>query len=84
MMDKHYERLKFANEIIDFVASSPFDPEVCARYVFVKSLDEQAYLFEDDELHRLIDTLGGMSAGEEFFYSRDEVLDMLMAYVSSH
>jgi hypothetical protein len=83
-MDKRNERLRFANETIEFVVGNPFDPEDCARYVFIKSLDEQAYLFEDEELHRLIDVLGGMSAGEEFFYSQGEVLDMLRAYVSSH
>ena len=66
------------------VKGNPFDPEACAEYVFVKSLDEQAYLFEDEGLHRLIDVLGEMSAGGEFGYSQGEVLHMLREYKGRH
>lgn len=65
-MDTRNERLRFVSAIMEFVVGIPFDPEVCARYIFIKSLDEKSYLFEDEELHKLIGVLGGMSAGEEF------------------
>jgi len=34
-------------------------------------------------LNSLLDILGGMSAGEEFRYSKEEVLEMLRSYSST-
>ena len=76
------EKVRFVGEIVHFVETHPYEPEACARYVYVKSLDERAYRYTDEKLNRLLDVIGGMSAGEEFFYSRDEVLEMLRSYLA--
>ena len=83
-MNKHScdEKLKFIKEITDFILGQPYDPEKFAQYVHVKSLDEKSYRYNDDELDHLLDIIGGMSAGEEFYYSKDEVLEMLRSFTS--
>lgn len=79
----HNEKLKLINEIMDFVLGQPYDAEKLAKYVYVKSLDEKSYRYGDKELNHLLDILGGMSAGEEFYYSKEEVLGMLRSYASA-
>lgn len=75
------EKLQLINEITNFILSQPYDAEKFAKYVYVKSLDEKSYRYGDKELNQLIDILAGMSAGEEFYYSKEEVLEMLRSYV---
>lgn len=81
-MSQRNEKLKLVREIIEFIETQPYDPETCARFVYVKSLDEMAYRYGDKKLNTLLDIMGGMSAGEEFFYSKDELLEMLNSYLS--
>ena len=77
------DKLNLINEIIDYIVSRPYVPEEFAKYVYVKAIDERSYRYGDKELNRLMDILGGMSAGEEFFYSKEEVVEMLRSYVST-
>lgn len=77
------EKIKLIREIMDFTLSQPYDAERFAKYIYMKSLDERPYRFGDKELNRLLDMLGGMSAGEEFYYSKEEVLEMLRSYASA-
>lgn len=77
------EKIKLISEITDFTLSQPYDPEKFAKYIYLKSLDERTYRFYDKELNGLLDILGGMSAGEEFYYSKEEVLEMLRSYASA-
>ncbi|MBM2767949.1 hypothetical protein [Burkholderia anthina] len=81
-MNQRDEKLRLVREIIEFIETQPYDPEICARYVYVKSLDARAYRYGDKRLNVLLDAIGGMSAGEEFFYSKDELLEMLKLYLS--
>ncbi|KVC96539.1 hypothetical protein [Burkholderia ubonensis] len=81
-MSQRDEKLKLVTEIMEFIETQPYDPEICARYVYVKSLDDRSYRYGDQKLNTLLDTIGGMSAGEEFFYSKDELLEMLNSYLS--
>ncbi|KVD14887.1 hypothetical protein WI80_08025 [Burkholderia ubonensis] len=81
-MSQRDEKLKLVTEIMEFIETQPYDPEICARYVYVKSLDDRSYRYGDQKLNTLLDTIGGMSAGEEFFYSKDELLEMLNPYLS--
>ncbi|KVU32959.1 hypothetical protein [Burkholderia ubonensis] len=81
-MSQRDEKLKLVTEIKEFIETQPYDPEICARYVYVKSLDDRSYRYGDQKLNTLLDTIGGMSAGEEFFYSKDELLEMLNSYLS--
>jgi len=81
-MNQRDEKLRLVREIIEFIETQPYDPEICARYVYVKSLDARAYRYGDKRLNVLLDAIGGMSAGEEFFYSKDELLEMLRLYLS--
>ncbi|KVD73883.1 hypothetical protein WI89_11380 [Burkholderia ubonensis] len=81
-MSQRDEKLKLVTEIMEFIETQPYDPEICARYVYVKSLDDRSYRYGDQKLNTLFDTIGGMSAGEEFFYSKDELLEMLNSYLS--
>ncbi|WP_059985441.1 hypothetical protein [Burkholderia ubonensis] len=81
-MSQRDEKLKLVTEIMEFIETQPYDPEICARYVYVKSLDDRSYRYGDQKLNTLLDTIGGMSAGEEFFYSKDELLEMLNSYFS--
>lgn len=82
MMSQRDEKLNLVREIIEFIETQPYDPEACARYVYIKSLDARAYRYGDKKLSTLLDLMGGMSAGEEFFYSKDELLEMLHLYLS--
>ena len=77
------EKIKLISEITDFTLSQPYDPEHFAKYIYLRSLDERTYRFGDKELNSLLDILGGMSAGEEFRYSKEEVLEMLRSYSST-
>ncbi|WP_080407354.1 hypothetical protein [Burkholderia ubonensis] len=81
-MSQRDEKLKLVTEIMEFIETQPYDPEICARYVYVKSPDDRSYRYGDQKLNTLLDTIGGMSAGEEFFYSKDELLEMLNSYLS--
>ncbi|KVP44087.1 hypothetical protein [Burkholderia ubonensis] len=81
-MSQRDEKLKLVTEIMEFIETQPYDPEICARYVYAKSLDDRSYRYGDQKLNTLLDTIGGMSAGEEFFYSKDELLEMLNSYLS--
>lgn len=77
----HNEKIRLINELMDFLQSSSYDAEIFAKYVYVKSLDKKSYFYRDKQLNNLLDILGGMSAGEEFYYSKDEALEMLTSYV---
>ncbi|WP_080410724.1 hypothetical protein [Burkholderia ubonensis] len=81
-MSQRDEKLKLVTEIMEFIETQPYDPEICARYAYVKSLDDRSYRYGDQKLNTLLDTIGGMSAGEEFFYSKDELLEILNSYLS--
>jgi hypothetical protein len=81
-MNQRDEKLTLVREIIEFIETRPYDPEACAQYVYVKSLDARTYRHHDKKLNTLLDVIGGMSAGEEFFYSKDELLEMLTSYLS--
>ncbi|KMN16011.1 hypothetical protein TU87_22725 [Pseudomonas weihenstephanensis] len=77
-MVKNNEReIKLLEEIVAHIESVPYSPPQCAKYIYAKHLDECVYEFEDERLNEIFDVLGGMSAGEEFFYSKEEVLTML-------
>ncbi|EUC19010.1 hypothetical protein PMI06_002880 [Burkholderia sp. BT03] len=80
-MNQRDGRLRLVTEIIEFIEAQPYDPEVCAKYVYGKALDARAYRYEDRRLNTLLDTIGGMSAGEEFYYSKVELLEMLKSYL---
>ena len=79
----HGEKIKLVKEIIGFALEQPYEPDKFSKYVYAKSLDRRPYRYGDRELNRLLDILVGMSAGEEFRYSKEEVVEMLQSYVSS-
>ncbi|MCR4470691.1 hypothetical protein [Burkholderia sp. SCN-KJ] len=81
-MNQRDEKLKLVTKIMEFIEAQTYDPEICARYVYLKSLDARAYRYGDKRLDTRLDTIGGMSAGEEFVYSKTELLEMLKAYLS--
>ncbi|WP_321864038.1 hypothetical protein [Burkholderia cenocepacia] len=81
-MSQRDEKLNLVQEIIEFIETRPYDPVDCARHVYIKSLDARAYRYGDEKLNTLLDLMRGMSAGEEFFYSKDELLEMLNLYLS--
>ncbi|NHL65170.1 hypothetical protein EIB72_02020 [Burkholderia ambifaria] len=83
-MNDRDEKLQLVREVIDFVVEQPYDPEVLAKFVYLKSLDARVYRYGDKRLNEIFDVLGGMSAGEEFFYSREEVLEMLHSFISDN
>lgn len=83
-MNDRDEKLQLVREVIDFVVEQPYDPEVLAKFVYLKSLDARVYRYGDTRLTEIFDVLGGMSAGEEFFYSREEVLEMLNSFISDN
>lgn len=77
-----HEKRQLVNEIIQFIESQPYDPEICARQISIKSLDSLAYRFNDRKLNALLDLISGMSAGEEFHYSKNDLLELLHLYLS--
>ncbi|MBR8065169.1 hypothetical protein KDX32_18975 [Burkholderia ambifaria] len=83
-MNDRDEKLRLVREVIDFVVEQPYDPEVLAKFVYLKSIDARVYRYGDKRLNEIFDVLGGMSAGEEFFYSREEVLEMLNSFISDN
>ncbi|MBY4769469.1 hypothetical protein [Burkholderia ambifaria] len=83
-MNERYEKLRLVREVIDFVVEQPYDPEMLAKFVYLKSIDARVYRYGDKRLNEIFDVLGGMSAGEEFFYSREEVLEMLNSFISDN
>ncbi|ACB62893.1 hypothetical protein BamMC406_0396 [Burkholderia ambifaria MC40-6] len=83
-MNERDEKLRLMREVIDFVVEQPYDPEVLAKFVYLKSIDARVYRYGDKRLNEIFDVLGGMSAGEEFFYSREEVLEMLNSFISDN
>ncbi|UZU05521.1 hypothetical protein [Burkholderia ambifaria] len=66
-MNDRDEKLQLVREVIDFVVEQPYDPEVLAKFVYLKSLDARVYRYGDKRLNEIFDVLGGMSVGEEFF-----------------
>jgi len=76
-------KIAIIGEMADFCQNEPYDAERFSKYVYIRSLDERLYLFGDAELNRLVDAFVGMSAGEEFHCSKEEVLEMLQDYASS-
>ncbi|WP_175715882.1 hypothetical protein [Burkholderia ambifaria] len=80
-MNDRDEKLRLVREVIDFVVEQPYDPEVLAKFVYLKSIDARVYRYGDKRLNEIFDVLGGMSAGEEFFYSREEVLEMINSFI---
>ncbi|MBR8185674.1 hypothetical protein KDW54_25130 [Burkholderia ambifaria] len=74
------EKLRLVREVIDFVVEQPYDPEVLAKFVYLKSLDARVYRYGDKRLNEIFDVLGG-ERREEFFYSREEVLEMLNSFI---
>ena len=68
--------------IMEFLVRYPYDVEVFSKYAYTKGLDDQVYSYEDKELYEIFDLLGGMSAGEEFHYTKAEVFEMLTSYLS--
>ena len=83
-MNERDEKLRLVREVIDFVVEQPYDPEVLAKFVYLKSIDARMYRYGDKRLNEIFNVLGGISAGEEFFYSREEVLEMLNSFISDN
>jgi len=77
VMNNYEKETRLLVELIDHVESVPYDPLRFAKYIYAKRLDECIYQYEDKQLSEAFDLLGGMSAGEEFFYSKDETLQIL-------
>ncbi len=80
-MDQRDEKRAWVTAIMTFIETQPYDPDRCARYVYTEALDARAYRYRDRRLDTLLDTIGGMSAGDEFHYSRDELVEMLRSYL---
>ena len=77
IMNDYKAEVRLLEELITHVESVPYDPLRFAKYIYAKRLDECIYQYEDKQLSEAFDLLGGMSAGEEFFYSKDETLQIL-------
>ncbi|HIH2747777.1 hypothetical protein L3V59_18660 [Burkholderia aenigmatica] len=80
-MDQRDEKRAWVTEIMTFIETQPYDPDICARYVYTAALDARAHRYRDRRLDTLLDTIRGMSAGDEFHYSQDELVEMLQAYL---
>lgn len=76
-MNDYKAEVRLLEELITHVESVPYDPLRLAKYIYAKRFDERIYQYENELLNKLFDLLGGISAGEEFFYSKDEALEML-------
>ena len=58
-MNDRDEKLRLVREVIDFVVEQPYDPEVLAKFVYLKSLDARVYRYGDKRLNEIFDVLRG-------------------------
>lgn len=69
--------------LLEHVREEPFDPVRCAKHFYVQKLDERIHRFNDEKLNRIVDEVSGMDAGDEFFFSQEEVISMLVDYLEA-
>ncbi|UVL91386.1 hypothetical protein [Pseudomonas sichuanensis] len=74
-------KIAFVEQLLLVARENPYSPERCADWAFKSALDYQAYRYGDLKLDEIIDLMQGMSAGEEFYYSQSELVQMLESYL---
>lgn len=80
-MIRYGERSSLVRDIIGYLEATAYNPSAVAKYVYAKSLDCRYYQYKYEKLNELLDRIIGMSAGEEFVYSKDEIVEMLRKYL---
>ena len=80
-MENEDKKIIVVTDILGFLASHIYDVEKFSKYVYAKGLDDDVYSYKDKNLDEIFDLLGGMSASEEFHYTKKEVLKMLAFYL---
>lgn len=75
------KRIVFAEQLLFGVRENPYSPVRCANWVLINSLDCQSYKYGDLKLDEMVGLVQGMSAGEEFYYSQSELIEMLESYL---
>ncbi len=80
-MIRYDERSSLVRDIMEYLEATAYNPSAVAKYVYAKSLDCRSYQYKDEKLNELLGRVIGMSAGEEFVYSKDEIVEMLRRYL---
>jgi len=52
-----------------------------ALFVYLLWLDDKIYLYDDEKFCEIIRDLRSMDAGDEFTYTKEEIIEMLTPYV---
>lgn len=71
------ERSSLVRDIMECLEVTAYNPNVVAKQVYAKSLDCRSYQYKDEKLNELLGRIIGVSAGEEFVYSQDEIVGRL-------
>lgn len=80
-MTVYSDKKSLALHLLEYVRKVPFDAPGCAKYFYTKKLDERTYRFNDKNLNKIMDEISGMDAGDEFFFSQEEIISMLNDYI---
>jgi len=76
------DKSRIATEILDYLNTHKYQPDRAAQYIFKIWLDEKIYLSDDQPFCDNIDKLSGMDAGDEFTFTKEEIIEMLTPYIT--
>lgn len=77
------EKKRIVQNMINFLSSREYNPLEFSKHTYLISLDEKIHRSDDIQLNEIMYTLSGMDAGEEFIFTKTEVLEMLRSYLAS-
>ena len=77
------EKKRIVQNMINFLSSREYNPLEFSKYTSLISLDEKIHRSDDIQLNEIMYTLSGMDAGEEFMFTKTEVLEILRSYLLS-
>lgn len=75
------KKIVFVEQLLLIARVIPYNPERCANFAFIGSLDHQSYRYGDLKLDGIVDLIQGIGTGEEFYYSQGELIEMLESYL---
>ncbi|MCV9917662.1 hypothetical protein OIU19_02560 [Pseudomonas sp. BT-42-2] len=80
-MSEEKNKSRIAREILEHLHASTYLPDQMALFVYLLWLDDKIYLYDDEKFCEIIRDLRSMDAGDEFTYTKEEIIEMLTPYV---
>ncbi len=76
--------LTIAKDLVEHLSTRKYDAVKFAMYAYSIWLDYKLYQSDDTQLVEIMEKLRSMDAGEEFEYSKEEVLEILNGYMKNN